>query len=316
MSPDDNIPEEIDTLSNHGYSMFPRAEMDVVKIKKKFYRKHFPFNSNTLFYSLLLITMIGFIYVVIINKSMDETHLFPPNKIITIHLKPSHTKKNNNSITIHKNKIRNCQKSNFVNLERREIETECLPIHQIRFIATEINDPCSLQFSDNAHILFLHDRKIANYYSYYFQTRPSLVEPKNTEAIYENQGGAVELINVRPLKEVYLNKIIENAMCHLKSFNYVDALEQLQMLINYNPDDLNAQFYSGICFFHLKMYNNAVQCFKLSKNHSINVFQQEADYYYALSLKETGNTEESLEILKQIASEKGFYTNKALQLLK
>jgi TolA-binding protein len=81
------------------------------------------------------------------------------------------------------------------------------------------------------------------------------------------------------------------------------------------PDDINCKFYSGMCYYFKKDFKSAIRNFNECISHSNNTFLNEAQFYKALSLNESGNKEEAKTLLKQIAAEGGFYSQKAMLLL-
>lgn len=173
-----------------------------------------------------------------------------------------------------------------------------------------------LQFIPNAPVIFIHQLKVTNYKGYYFKQNQSidLMELSGLSAQYESEVNK-ETIQLRRSNAYMANRIIQNAMQLFNGKKYANCIEELMLLYNYNKDDANAQFYLGMCFYLTKKYNIAQKYFQENLDNQNNIFHQESEFYQALCLLNTNQKEKALELLKQIVTNKGFYSTRAQEVL-
>lgn len=173
-----------------------------------------------------------------------------------------------------------------------------------------------LQFIPNAPVIFIHQLKITNYKGYYFKQAQSvnLGELSGLSAQYESKASKEPFQKNR--SNAYMaHKIIQNAMRLFNTKHYANCIEELTMLYNYNKDDANAQFYLGMCFYLTNKFTIAQGYFQQNLNNQNNIFHQESEYYQALCFLQTNQKEKALNQLQRIVSNKGFYSQRASEIL-
>ncbi len=109
----------------------------------------------------------------------------------------------------------------------------------------------------------------------------------------------------------YLSKFAEN--------DFKGALTGLLIIQQQFPDDLNASFYSGLCYYNLGKNRQAITAFDKAISNSFTTFKEEAEWYKALCLIEDGskkNKAMAKELLQKITNDKGFYSKRAAEKLK
>jgi hypothetical protein len=171
-----------------------------------------------------------------------------------------------------------------------------------------------VKYIPNAPIIFLHDLKITNYSSLYFKRNKfvTLTSHKGLDPSYANKDELRKYDNVfSSADNYYLHEAIGEAMLYFSKKDFNRCLRTLQVIRDINPDDINVHFYSGMCYYYKKNYTAAIANLESCINNSNNSFVNEAQFYKAMSMNEQGNKSEALELFKQIASEGGFYAEKA-----
>lgn len=113
----------------------------------------------------------------------------------------------------------------------------------------------------------------------------------------------------------YKDFLIEGLTMFSKN-DYKGALGHLLTIQQQYPDDVNASFYSGLCYYNLGKTRQAINMFDKSISNSITTFKEESEWYKALSLLEDGKKSEAKELIKKIESEGGFYAKAAREKLK
>ncbi len=93
------------------------------------------------------------------------------------------------------------------------------------------------------------------------------------------------------------------------------ALSRFTIILETYPDDLNANFYAGLCYYNLKEYKSASNTFSKCLDSKYLNFNEEAEWYQAKSLLAAGSVSEGKVILKKIKSEGGYYAKQAEKLL-
>lgn len=109
----------------------------------------------------------------------------------------------------------------------------------------------------------------------------------------------------------YLSKFAEN--------DFKGALTGLLIIQQQFPDDLNAAFYSGLCYYNLGKTRQAITAFDKALSNSFTTFREESEWYKALSMIEEGskkNRAGAKVLLQKIVDDKGFYSKRAAEKLK
>ncbi len=98
--------------------------------------------------------------------------------------------------------------------------------------------------------------------------------------------------------------------------DYKGALGHLLTIQQQYPDDVNASFYSGLCYYNLGKTRQAISMFDKSIGNSITTFKEESEWYKSLSLLEDGKKSDAKELMKKIESEGGFYAKAAREKIR
>lgn len=101
------------------------------------------------------------------------------------------------------------------------------------------------------------------------------------------------------------------ALRKFKRNDHKGCLEDLRFLLAQYPKDVNALFYAGLCSYNLGMYSRAREFLGRSAHHPIDTFDEESEWYLALTLDRSGEHEEAVEAYNKIIAERGFYAERA-----
>ncbi|MBI3520789.1 MAG: hypothetical protein HY062_15740 [Bacteroidetes bacterium] len=180
----------------------------------------------------------------------------------------------------------------------------------------EENEDVIFAFTPNAPVIFIHNLKVTNYRLYYFKQSEAINLDANTglSAQYGSKAD-IERPNRSQINNYYAHKIIQQAMRLFDSKNSANCIEELTLLYNYNHDDANAQFYLGMCYYQLGKYAIAQSYFQKNLDNVNNIFHQESEFYQALCLLNTRQTEDAGKQLQHIVNNKGFYASRAQEML-
>jgi tetratricopeptide (TPR) repeat protein len=105
----------------------------------------------------------------------------------------------------------------------------------------------------------------------------------------------------------------------LADFNkhrFSTAIERFSLLLENNPDDVNAQFYSALAYYNLNKSNRSIELLNQVITNQNTSFYPEALWYLSLVTLKSGNKENGRQLLERIVSEKGYYSKRAADKLK
>ncbi len=115
------------------------------------------------------------------------------------------------------------------------------------------------------------------------------------------------------IKVPYVN-YLSNIQFDFSHNKFKKALKGYQKILEQYPNDLNAHFYSAICYYNLNQSEKALSHLQVVKTHRFDTFRQEGDWYKASVLYDLGRKEESIELLDYIIKKEGFYANQAKEM--
>jgi len=133
----------------------------------------------------------------------------------------------------------------------------------------------------------------------------------------EKVGGEQET-NLHKLqqKQIPYNTYLSEVQTHFRKNQYQKAIEGYTYILTQYPDDLNAHFYSAICYYNLGELQQALSHLEIVLVHPYNTFREEGEWYKSLVLYEMGKEKEAKQLWTIIAKKKGFYAEQAKQKLR
>lgn len=108
---------------------------------------------------------------------------------------------------------------------------------------------------------------------------------------------------------------LEYSMIAFAQERYTRAIRRFNVILIDYPDDANALFYKGMAHYYSQEYDKAERLLNRSFQGMIKTFAEESLFYRAESLQELGRSEEARVLYDQIASEEGYYADRALARL-
>jgi TolA-binding protein len=95
---------------------------------------------------------------------------------------------------------------------------------------------------------------------------------------------------------------------------YTLALENFNAILNTYPDDINALFYGGLCYFEQKQYNKSIAFFDQARKNSFLNFREEAEWLLLQSYVESNDFEKANALKNEIVNGNGFYAKQAKEI--
>lgn len=119
-------------------------------------------------------------------------------------------------------------------------------------------------------------------------------------------------------KEVEITYVdyLEQTLDYFQNEKYKKALQQFETILHQYEDDVNANFYAGLCAFNLENYETAQSFFKKAYSLQYGNFKEEANWFEALSLLKQNKKAPAKKMLEKIAKDNGFYAEQAKEKLK
>jgi hypothetical protein len=329
MNSENKIPDDLDYLSRLGFDAVTAPDSDLDALRAKVRSRVFSYGSGFYFswISLIIGVFIGIsVFFMMYQPAPDRIRFTPAfsikdtllNKSIpdtisvildTVVVKENFVRKNYmaKAATAAKPPVDAPVSDSAMVLQARDIDLalalgQSVKEEKIRFII-------------NAPVFYLHDLKITNYSSLYFK-RNQFVRLGGTPAGSANGTETSQSPVLKESPEYFLHNEIAQAMLYFKKGRFDQCINTLNTVSAYNPDDINCDFYLGMCFYYKKNYKKAIEYLDLCIVNQNNTFMQEAAYYKALSMYGSGNREQGIVMLQQIAGEGEFYAAKATLFLK
>lgn len=147
-----------------------------------------------------------------------------------------------------------------------------------------------------------------------------LYDVAGVDARHENKEAKTTVsktIDQSPLQQqIPYMDFLDGAMKKFKGKMYGAALVDYELILKTYFDDLNALFYGGVCNYYLKRNDKALLYLEQVISDRTDVFFFEAEWYKALCLIQSERKDDARLLLKKIAGEGGFYSEKAANKLK
>ena len=92
------------------------------------------------------------------------------------------------------------------------------------------------------------------------------------------------------------------------------ALENFNAILNTYPDDINALFYGGLCYFEQKKFKECISFFERARKSSFINFREESDWFLFLSYIQSNEYEKANALKNEIVNGNGFYAKRAKEI--
>lgn len=319
--------DDLHYLSSVAFEQFSVSDADIKKLNQRI-DKRVSFNSKsfqTVFISVLCGLLIGIsIFFIIFQKSKNHPSVFQSLfEETTVHKSLNNTILSVDTLfPVIESEVAPIEHYSSIVEQPEELSVAEAPDmlstipSTLAEINTEENNDIILRFIPNAPVVFIHQLKVTNYRFYYFKQSQAidLSVSSGLSAQYESSD-KVEVSRLNKSNAYLAHRIIQNAMRLFNSKKYVNCIEELNLLYTFNSDDANAQFYLGMCYYLTGKYALAQNYFQKNLDNQNNIFHQESEFYQALCLLNTQQTEKAVEQLQYIISNKGFYSARAQEVL-
>jgi len=207
--------------------------------------------------------------------------------------------------------------------EQKELEKAEEPFTPIKLEPKEMPKVAS-ENSENARIenrqvsgkeIYLYDMKLLDYRAYRSKPKIKTEQLILTGIPADHESGSSSQESEWQTIEVPYIDYIERSMALFSKGNYKKALGRFEVILITFPNDINALFYAGLCYYNLKSTNAAIQSFEKCLDSEYSNFKEESEWYYCLGLIESGESDRAKITLKRIVASNGFYAEQAKRKL-
>jgi hypothetical protein len=213
-----------------------------------------------------------------------------------------------------KTKIQKNNNQNHQNHIEKEEEYFKLPLKEIQ--PYSIKPKLTLD-KKQAKEIYLNDFKLVDYRSY--RSKPEIQSNQITLSGTPADDGIIasETVNANwksidiPYHD-YINQTVEQ----FKVANFKQTLNRTQYILTFYPEDINALFYGGLCFYNLNEIDQAIESFQKVIANPFNNFDEEALWYLANAYDLKNDKIKAKELFQMIANQKGYYAKQADKMLK
>ena len=131
----------------------------------------------------------------------------------------------------------------------------------------------------------------------------------SVDARFSDAGAQVE---ARPVDHaVPYDRYFKTAMSRFSRGDRQGCLEDLFVVLDEYPDDVNALFYAGLCCYDLGLFPRAAGLLERARQHEVDTFIEEAEWYHALAVDRASGRETALPLLTAVVERGGFYAQRA-----
>lgn len=109
---------------------------------------------------------------------------------------------------------------------------------------------------------------------------------------------------------------LDRTLSYLEKEKWKQALSRCEEILATYPDDINAIFYSGLCYYNLQQYQKACDRFSSCVQLNWANFNEEATWYLAKSRLANKEKNIAKELFTAIRDNKGYYAKQAEKVLK
>jgi len=320
---------ELCACAVNGFAASPFASDELVAIHREIDARTNATAANPLTFARVIIVAVSLLSIAGLNF-LCESHQHKPMPAaletavpLTIPIPEKHEKKDASAEEI--SAVTKTFKKIVNVIQYKEFERIITPIEQLDMIkpagiaansareeALEIVAP---HFNPDA--IYIYNLKVSDYNKLYFghsHTENALFKT-HTPVFKENKTSVADDFGTEQ-RIVPADRVLKDGLASFSRQNFGAALENFNLLLENNPADVNAQFYSALAYYNLDKTNRSIACLNEVLKNPNDTFYPEAQWYLALVNLKAGNRENAKQMLERIVSEKGFYSKRAAEKLK
>lgn len=246
---------------------------------------------------------------VITAINIEKTDILLPDSVSKLVELPTEEIISVREIKINKPSTRKENKT--ITKQNNSEEKEHLSVSQLPILRPEFSETNKKISRVEAKEMYLNNLKLIDYRAY--RKRPNLtiesVQLSGLPADKEMHENSIKETKNLDLEVTYFD-YINKTTALLGKGEYKQALARFNIILSHYPDDLNALFYSGLCYYNLGEYIHSSEMFKVCLTAKFNNFYEEAEWMLAKSYEANGETEKAKAIFQLIKEKGGYYSKR------
>lgn len=139
---------------------------------------------------------------------------------------------------------------------------------------------------------------------------------QSSSDLYQKFYTKYEILGNARSADLETNSTFAIAMQMYENKEYSQALYLFGKITASDPNNMASHFYSGVSLQETGKYNKALQEYQAVITNKDNLFTEQAEWYTGLCLMQTNDNKKAYKQFKKIALAKGFYQQKAEEILK
>ncbi|MCR9171967.1 MAG: tetratricopeptide repeat protein [bacterium] len=193
---------------------------------------------------------------------------------------------------------------------------EMIPLDEVRMQIRQV-EPEFIKESKKAAELYLYRLKLVDYRKY--RSKPTVktkqVVLTGTPASKEGKESEEPVSEMKDIEIPYI-EYLSKTMRKFSRGSYKNALSRFDIILETYKDDVNANFYSGLCLYNLGQYEEAIDRFLACRLSIYSNFDEEAQWMTAMSYEELGQDDKARTYFQKIIDQGGFYKKQAQAKMK
>lgn len=175
----------------------------------------------------------------------------------------------------------------------------------------------ALSKQKTAKEVYLNQLKAIDYSTY--RNKPSVqieqIILNGVPANFEDESAIHEEPQTKMVAIPYMD-YLEKTLLYINKGRWKQGLSRLEEILKAYPDDVNARFYAGWCYYNLQQYQDAATNFSACLQLEFSNFNEESMWYLAQSRLANGEKNAAKELFQTIREQKGYYAKQAEKALK
>jgi len=143
-----------------------------------------------------------------------------------------------------------------------------------------------------------------------------LIRYTSDKDIYSKYYTRYETAGISRSSEAVTDRTFFTALQKYNKKDYQSALTLLQQVVTNDQGNMAGHFYSGVSLQELGRYASAIQEYQAVVQDRDNLFTEQAQWYIGLCMIQLKDEEKAIQHFKRIALGKGFYQQKAAEIVK
>jgi tetratricopeptide (TPR) repeat protein len=211
-----------------------------------------------------------------------------------------------------KSTIKSIQTNEASNPEIDGIKPSVLPLKKINAI---LEAKTTYLTKKPAKEINIYGMKLVDYRSYRSKSEESTSELpiSGTPANVGESNFPIDKLNEDKRIELSYHDYISETMRQFSKNDYKQTLQRALTILKTYPDDINALFYAGICFYNLTEFSSATSYLNSVVYHPFSNFDEEALWYMAQAYSANGESKKAKELFQVIYKQNGFYAEQAFK---